>query len=279
MSAGASFRTELLTVSIVVYKPDVRLLMQTLSSLLVALERLEVSRPGARTVLYLVDNGGAPVSLPLFGEMRSRGIECIFIGGHGNVGYGRGHNYAVQRAASRYHLILNSDVDLDENALVAAIDFFDAHPDVGLVTPHVDDERGHTQYLCRRYPALFDLFVRGFMPAGIRGLFSRRLARYEMRDVVNATDVVWEPEIVSGCFMLFRTDVLKALGGFDSRYFLYFEDYDLSLRTHDVARVAYVPAIMIRHYGGGAARKGMRHVRLFATSAFRFFNRFGWKWL
>ncbi|VBE96713.1 putative glycosyl transferase [Burkholderia pseudomallei] len=268
-----------LTVSIVVYRPDVRQLTRTLSSLLVALEKLDGSRPGARTALYLVDNGGAPGSLPAFDEMLARGIDCTVINGHGNVGYGRGHNHAIERVASRYHLILNPDVDLDENALVTAIDFFDAHSDVGLVAPRVDDEQGHTQYLCRRYPTLFDLFVRGFMPAGIRSAFSRRLARYEMRDVINATDVVWDPAIVSGCFMLFRTDVLKALGGFDARYFLYFEDYDLSLRTHDVARVAYVPRVLIRHYGGGAARKGMRHVRLFAISAYHFFNRFGWKWL
>lgn len=48
-----------LTVSIVVYRPDVRQLTRTLSSLLVALEKLDGSRPGARTALYLVDNGGA----------------------------------------------------------------------------------------------------------------------------------------------------------------------------------------------------------------------------
>ncbi|AIO65840.1 glycosyl transferase 2 family protein [Burkholderia oklahomensis] len=267
-----------MTVSIVVYRPDLRQLAKTLSSLLSALDRLDVARPDARAGLYLVDNGDEPDVLPALDELRSRGVVCTLIGGHGNVGYGRGHNLAIERAASRYHLILNPDVDLDANSLVAAFDFFDAHPGVGLVAPRVDDEHGQMQYLCRRYPTLLDLFVRGFMPAGIRRLFARRLARYEMRDIVNATDVAWDPAIVSGCFMLFRTDVLKALRGFDARYFLYFEDYDLSLRTHDIARVAYVPTISIRHYGGAAARKGMHHIRLFVMSAFRFFNRFGWKW-
>ncbi|MDN7675968.1 glycosyltransferase family 2 protein [Burkholderia oklahomensis] len=264
--------------SIVVYRPNLRQLAKTFSSLLSALERLGVARPDARAGLYVVDNGDEPEVLPALDELRARGVVCTLIGAHGNVGYGCGHNLAIERAASRYHLILNPDVDLDANSLVAAFDFFDAHPGVGLVTPRVDDEHGQMQYLCRRYPTLLDLFVRGFMPAGIRRLFARRLARYEMRDIVNATDVAWDPAIVSGCFMLFRTDVLKALRGFDARYFLYFEDYDLSLRTHDIARVAYVPTISIRHYGGGAARKGMHHVCLFVMSAFRFFNRFGWKW-
>jgi GT2 family glycosyltransferase len=100
-----------------------------------------------------------------------------------------------------------------------------------------------------------------------------------MRDLINDRDIVWDPPIVSGCFMLFRTSVLKKLAGFDARYFLYFEDYDLSLRTHEVARVAYAPAVRVLHHGGGAARKGSAHIRMFVASAYKFFSRFGWKWL
>ncbi|WP_423759960.1 glycosyltransferase family 2 protein [Burkholderia sp. NLJ2] len=263
--------------SIVVYRPNLGQLTDTLSSLLDALERLGAVRPGAGATLYLVDNGDGPKSLPALDALRSHKISCIRIGDHGNVGYGRGHNLAIEQAASSYHLILNPDVDLDANSLVAAFDFLNAHSDVGLITPQIEDERGDMQYLCRRYPALLDLFARGFLPKPLRKPFSRRLARYEMRDVVNDRDVVWAPPIVSGCFMLFRTEVLKKLGGFDPRYFLYFEDYDLSLRTHDVARVAYVPSVRVAHHGGGASRKGFAHIRMFAASAFKFYKRFGWR--
>ncbi|WP_244107183.1 glycosyltransferase family 2 protein [Burkholderia sp. BCC0419] len=266
-----------LTVSIVVYRPDVGQLTKTLLSLLNAFERLGAARPGLQTALYLVDNGDAPTSSPVLDTMRSRNISCAVIEGHGNVGYGRGHNLAIEQVASCYHLVLNPDIDLDSDSLAATLDFFDAHADVGLVTPRIADERGHMQYLCRRSPTLLDLFVRGFLPISFRGPFERRLARYEMRDVINDRDVAWDPPIVSGCFMLFRTEVLKKLGGFDPRYFLYFEDYDLSLRTHEVARVAYVPSVRVVHHGGGASRKGFAHIRMFAASAFKFYNRFGWR--
>lgn len=173
--------------------------------------------------------------------------------------------------------MLNPDIDLDGDALAAGLAFFDAHSDTGLLTPWIGDDRGQQQYLCRRYPSLLDLFVRGFLPARLRRLFARRLAAYEMRDQIDGKNVRWDPPIVSGCFMLFRTEVLKKLGGFDPRYFLYFEDYDLSLRTHDVARVAYVPSVRVIHHGGGASRKGFAHIRMFAASAFKFYNRFGWR--
>ncbi len=271
--------TEGLSVSVVVYRPDRAELSSTLASLGVACEALHIIRPGLPVALYLVDNGGLPDVRAALGALHSQDVTSTILTGHGNVGYGQGHNLAIERAAGRYHLVLNPDIDLDADALVRAVDFFEAHPDAGLLTPWIGDEQGRQQFLCRRYPTLLDLFVRGFLPGRVRRLFARRLARYEMRDLINDRDIVWDPPIVSGCFMLFRTGVLKKLSGFDARYFLYFEDYDLSLRAHDVARVVYTPAVRVLHHGGGAARKGSAHIRMFASSAYKFFSRFGWKWL
>lgn len=272
-------RIEDLSVSIVIYRPNTSELRRTLASLQAAIDTARTRRNGLTARVYLVDNGGMPDLSKSIESLRRHGTECEVRTGHGNVGYGRGHNIAIVDAASRYHLVLNPDIDLDSDALVRALDFLDGHPDIGLLTPRVGSEDGAIQYLCRRYPTLLDLFVRGFMPSRIRRLFDDRLARYEMRSVINERDIVWDPPIVSGCFMLFRTAVLKKLNGFDSRYFLYFEDYDLSLRTHEVARIAYLPAVRVVHHGGGAARKGGAHIRMFMASAYRFFNRFGWKWL
>ncbi|MDR6423166.1 glycosyltransferase [Paraburkholderia phenoliruptrix] len=268
-----------LSVSVVVYRPDTEQLFSTLAGLAAASASLHASRPGWLITLYLVDNGGLPDVKAALTELERQGVSTTIIAGHGNVGYGRGHNLAIERSTSRYHLVLNPDIDLAPNALREACDFFDAHAEAGLITPWIGDEHGHQLFLCRRYPTLLDLFARGFLPAGPRQWFSRRLARYEMRDKINAHDVVWDPPIVSGCFMLFRTSVLKRLAGFDARYFLYFEDYDLSLRAHDVTRVVYAPSVRVLHHGGGAARKGFAHIRMFISSAFKFFNRFGWKWL
>lgn len=268
-----------LSVSIVTYHPDVALLMRTLSSLGAAFDCLRQARPSLRASVSLVDNGGLPDLSEAIDALSRTGVACDTISGHGNVGYARGHNLGIERVQSRYHLILNPDVDLEPRSLAQALDFLGAHPDVGLLTPRIDDDTGRIQYLCRRYPALLDLFVRGFLPASLRKHFDRRLARLEMRAEINESGIVWDPPLVSGCFMLFRTETLKRLEGFDPRYFLYFEDYDLSLRTSKLARIAYVPAVRVVHHGGGAARKGFSHIRMFTASAFKFYNRFGWKWL
>ena len=270
-------RSDGLSVSVVVYRPDIAQLEKTFGSLTIACRRLRASRPDFPVHLYLIDNGGLEPMPQTLQALRADGIDVEVISGQGNVGYGRGHNLAIERASSNYHLVLNPDIDLESDALRVAVRHLDVHPDIGLLTPWIGDCEGRRQYLCRRFPTVLDLFVRGFLPLSARRIFVNRLAHYEMQDRINDHDIVWDPPIVSGCFMLFRSDVLKKLGGFDPRYFLYFEDYDLSLRTHEVARMAYVPSVRVIHHGGGASRKGFAHIRMFAASAFKFYNRFGWR--
>jgi GT2 family glycosyltransferase len=267
------------SVSVVVFHPDKQLLARTFASLAQAGAALARAVPGMAIHLYLVDNGGMPEMSGSLAALAQAGINSTVLAGHGNVGYGRGHNLAIERASSRYHLVLNPDVDIESGALAEAVAFLEAYPEAGLLTPAIVDDAGQLQYLCRQFPTLIDLFVRGFLPRAARRPFEGRLARYEMRAQINERDTIWDPPIVSGCFMLFRTNVLKKLAGFDARYFLYFEDYDLSLRAHDVARVVYAPSVRVLHHGGGASRKGLAHIRMFLASAFKFYNRFGWKWL
>lgn len=260
---------ERLTVSIVLYRADPGLLQATLRSLVVASREADLVPD-----LFLIDNGGS--DLALAGLQLPDDWQVHVFTGHGNVGFGHGHNLSLEGAGD-FHLILNPDLELAPDALLEARSFMRGHPECGLLVPAARWDDGRVQYLCKRVPTVFDLFLRGFAPGWLRHRFDRRLARYEMRDVIG-DQVLWEPPIVSGCCMLFRTDVLRRLKGFDFRFFLYFEDFDLSLRAHSITRIAYVPAVKIVHHGGHAARKGLRHIGLFARSALTFFRLHGWKW-
>ncbi|MGI4859036.1 MAG: glycosyltransferase family 2 protein [Janthinobacterium lividum] len=282
------------SVSIVIHHPDRDMLLQTVRSLEQALAHLRSRHPGGRVPLAVIDNS-VPPCRPEMWLRAARGapfqwLDIRVVSGQGNVGFGRGHNLALTGLDGRYHLILNPDVELAEDAVLRALAFLDAHPDVVALSPRVSGGDGRLQYLCRRYPSLTDLFVRGFLPRAWRTAFDARLARYEMRAETDelenrftepagaGEEVFLRPRIISGCFMLFRRDTLTALGGFDPRYFLYFEDYDLSLRAGKLGALAYVPGVRIVHHGGGAARKGGRHIRMFVASALKFFTRFGWRW-
>jgi GT2 family glycosyltransferase len=192
------------------------------------------------------------------------------------VGYGRANNLALARLDSDVHLVMNPDVELEAGAIVAALEAMREDARIGAVAPAVRGPSGERQYLCKRYPSLWVLFLRGFAPAFVRSRFSAAIDRYEMRDV--PADCAFAPvPLASGCFMLLRTALFERLGGFDPRFFMYFEDYDLSLRIGREAQVAYVPQVRIVHHGGEASRKGVRHVAWFVRSAWRFFATHGWK--
>jgi len=147
-----------------------------------------------------------------------------------------------------------------------------------MLAPEARNPAGELLHLCKRYPAVLDLLLRGFAPAALRRSFSRRLGHYELRDLPRERASTGVP-LISGSFMFFRREAIAGIGGFSDAFFLYFEDYDLSLRAAACGQLAYVPAVRIVHHGGHAARKGLRHVRLFARGAITFFGRHGWKWV
>ena len=77
--------------------------------------------------------------------------------------------------------------------------------------------------------------------------------------------------------MLCRTSALQSAGGFNERFFLYFEDFALSRELGKQGALHHVPTVRIIHHGGGASRKGLKHIRYFAASALRFYQQYGWK--
>ena len=180
-----------------------------------------------------------------------------------------------------YQLVLNPDVELASDALVNAIRWLDANPGVVAVAPAVTRPDGAPDFLCKRYPAVLDLLLRGFAPRFVRRLFRKRLERYELRDVIDpASDKpVRGVPLMSGCCMLVRRKAIDATGGFDPKFFLYFEDYDWSVRLNKIGQTAYLPAFRVVHHGGGAARKGWRHIGWFVRSAFRFYHKHGWRFV
>jgi GT2 family glycosyltransferase len=271
-----------LSASIVTYDPDLPRLETTLRSLGAAVARAAADGLLTSATVAVVDNGPGdgwtrPLSALLATTLDGGVLQGHVIAGHGNVGYGAGHNLALNQSESPVHLVLNPDVELAADALIEGLRFLEARPDVAIAAPHVVNDLGEPQFLCKRYPSVLDLGLRGFGPRWLRDRFDARLRHYELRDETSEGRVLDVP-MVSGCFMLMRRSTVTEVGAFSPRYFVYFEDYDLSLRVRRLASLAFVPSIRIVHYGGRASRKGLWHLMLFVQGASRFFRDHGWRW-
>ncbi len=272
-----------LSVGIVTYKSSKEVLADTLEALARAVQYAQEGGFIGKVNFFFVDNGPGTQLAPLLEAMTQENklsgdiASYRIISGQGNVGFGRGHNLVLAESRSDFHLILNPDVCMDEMALAHSVNFLVEHDDVVMVSPQAVWPNGRRQYLCKRYPSVFDLMIRGFAPDAIRELFDERLSRYEMRDVCDRDEPAVGIPIASGCFMLAKRDALEQVGGFADEFFLYFEDFDLSLRLREVGAIAYLPAVRIVHAGGHTARKGFAHVAMFCASALTFYRRHGWK--
>jgi len=207
--------------------------------------------------VYVIDNSGGNKQFKAK-VIRSR-----------NNGFGAGHNLAIMKTNAKYHLVLNPDMILGKGVLKKLVDHMDKNPRIGAISPKILDKKRRIQHLCRRNPDLLSLI---FSRLGIK---SRRLSMYQMRDKDYGKS--FDVPFVSGSFMLLRRSVLKKTGLFDKRFFLYFEDADLSRRISKISRIVYYPSLSVVHDWKGGSRRSLKLFFIHLKSMFLYFNKWGWK--
>lgn len=251
-----------LSASIVLYKNDPSQVLAATESLLAS--RLNVS-------LSVVDNSPSD-------KLRARMSETkadYFFSGR-NLGFGAAHNVAMRKYLpnSEYHLILNPDVHFDPDILVTLYNFMQDNPQVGAVMPRVLYPDGSEQILCKLLPTPLDLIARRFGGRIGRSIFQSRIDRYLLRGASMAAPSV-VPSL-SGCFLLVRTEILRSIGLFDERYFMYMEDVDLCRRIGGVSSTVFFPGVSIFHEYAKGSYTSWHLLRHHMQSAWRYFSKWGW---
>ncbi len=192
------------------------------------------------TEVYVVDNASSDNTANLISEKYS---WAKLTRNEKNIGFGRAHNIIIREVKSKYHLIINPDVKISSDTLEKSMEFMDNHPDVVLMTPYIMNIDGTQQFLPKKNPSFKYLFGGMFEK---QFEFCKRLREeYTMKNenITKFTDV----EFCTGAFMFTRTEALKKLGGFDERYFLHFEDADLTRELKKFGRTVFNPEIKITH--------------------------------
>jgi GT2 family glycosyltransferase len=283
VTAHADGKPVRVSVSMVTYNSSFDLLCQSIDGLYRA---LCFARGGGLQVvlqLLVVDNSTddtyrARVRNLIYTDAEQKFDAVAFWHPGANIGYGAAHNQALDKADSDFHLVLNPDVELADDALAVGLGHLLREPGIAMISPRATNALGQTQYLCKRYPSVLVLLLRAFAPGFLRDWFRGYLYSYEMRENCGERATADVP-LVSGCCMYARTDALRRVSGFSRGFFMYFEDFDLSMRLHRVGRLVYVPDMHIVHHGGYSARKGWHHISMFVRSGYKFFQRHGWCWI
>ena len=221
-------------------------------------------------ILYIVDH--SPNNKFKLLEDRSPLIHYVHTD---NDGYGKGHNIGFElsqkKAQSSYHIVLNPDIYFPPITIDSLYSYMEAHPEIGLVMPRVYYPNGDFQYLCKMLPTPIDIIFRKYAPQKIK---EKNDNHYAMKSA--DYDKEMDVPSLSGCFMFFRTSCFKEIGGFDTRYFMYFEDVDITRRIGDICRTVYYPGASIVHAHEAAHKKSKKMLMVGLESAVKYFNKWGW---
>lgn len=207
------------------------------------LRGLLISQPGCRYEVIVVDNASHDGCLAMVAEQFP---WVVRVSSAHNRGFGAGNNLGLAQARGRYVLILNPDIAFFPGQLEALLNFMDEHPRVGVASPRLLYPDGTPQDSCRRFPhflmPVYRRTVLGRLP-GPR----RQLDWFLMRDFNHAESrpVDW---LMGACLMV-RRAALTTVGGFDEKFFLYFEDLDFCRRCWQAGwAVWYVATASPVHY-------------------------------
>lgn len=193
-----------------------------------------------------------------------------------NPGFGAGVNDAARLATAPMFLLLNPDVELRAPVARTLIACLERHDHVAIVGGRIREADGMIQASARRFPDLSTAFggrTSWLTRVSPGNPLSRRNLSASLGSPEDAVKVDW----VSGAFTMIRADVFRALGGFDERFFMYWEDSDLCLRAlRSGWATMYEPGVEVTHLTGRSSRHAhLRSLVAFHVSAFRHYWKHG----
>ncbi len=258
------------------YPPDVTVVVVTYSpgrQLDAFVDTLQTATSGPVPQVLLIDNGSVDGS-PQRAATRP-GVELVHSGG--NVGFGAAANIGIRRAETEWVLIANPDITWRAGALDELLAAGRRWPRAGAVGPAILTPDGDLYPSARLIPTLGVGIGHAVLgPVWPGNPWTRRYRAEAGNPSERVTG--W----ISGSCMLLRRRAADAVGGFDERYFMYFEDVDLCDRLEAAGYdVVYAPSSVVVHDQGHAASRQPRAMMAeHHRSAYRFLARRypGWRW-
>lgn len=226
--------------------------------------------------VIVVDNASYDDSLIKVKSLKNLPFRLQLICNSTNKGFGVACNQGAALASSEYLLFLNPDTRLFQNSLPAPHEFMQniVNVKVGIVGIQLLDTYEVVTKSCSRFPNAGMFIVHAL---GINRLLGLTKLTQQMVDWDHS--LTRQVDQVMGAFFFIRHSLFKSLGGFDERFYVYFEEVDLSFRAKQNGwNSVYIANAQAYHSGGGVSNQVKAH-RLFYSLrsrilySFKHFNR------
>lgn len=211
--------------------------------------------------VIVVDNDSKDDSIELAERLNFDKLKIIK--NKDNLGFGKACNSGVKNSQSDFILFLNPDAMVYEDTFHKLFDYIEKNDnsDVVVYGAQLIGDDGKVQRTCARFPNLSNFLVKVL---GLNKLNSKYFETYHLEEWNhNETKQI---DHVIGAFYLIKREIFNSINGFDERYFVYFEDLDLSKRVHDSGyRTIYLSEIQAYHKGGGTSEQ-VKALRFFYST-------------
>lgn len=230
------------------------------------LESVFTHTVGCDLSVYVVDNHSTDDTVAL---VRREFPQVTVIESEENRGFGAAHNLVIDSLKSDYHAIINPDIVFDTDVLTALADYLEHDREAVLATPLILNPDGTPQAVPRVLPKRRYMFAGQLERFG--GVFRRWRDAYTRRNETfeHPTEITF----CTGCFMMVKSDVLRAEDGFDDLFFMYMEDADLSRRLAVHGRLMLVPQVTVTHRWEKASGKSGKFLKIHLQSMHRYFKK------
>ncbi|MFI3206199.1 MAG: glycosyltransferase family 2 protein [Clostridia bacterium] len=212
--------------------------------------------------LYISDNNSTDNTLEI---IRENFPTVTILENGGNKGFGWGHNKVLDIIDSEYHFVINPDILVKDDTFETIINYLEKEKSVNLLCPKIMSPDGNEQMLALSNPKVKYLISRYF---NIKKDWQEEYTKANERDK-NIIDI----QFCTGCFMAIRTKVFKELGGFDERFFMYFEDADLTRRVNLKSRAVMLRETEVIHLWERAHTGSLKYFKIIIVSMFKYFRK------
>jgi len=171
-------------------------------------------------------------------------------------GFGANHNSAFAEAQGHYFVALNPDIRLITPEMKPLIDALGI-AGTGVCGPKVISPSGDLEDHARKFPT-------------IKSLFSRIL--FDVRE----PDYTWDNDSITvdwiaGMFMIFPSNIFKLVGGFNEKYFMYYEDVDICFRLKNLGlKTVVLPTVTVIHEARRSSHKKLNYLVWHIRSTIRY---------
>ncbi len=204
--------------------------------------------------VVVIDNGSKEkLNLP---QDYLGNIPLKIIAEEKNLGFTGGHNTGINYALSKnadYVLVLNNDVVVDPNLIMELLKVLDKNEKYAIASPKIYFAPGfefHKDRYKEEDKGRVLWYAGGIMDfrnviARHRGVDEVDKGQYQKRE---------ETDFATGACFLIKREILKKVGLFDDKYFLYYEDSDLSQRIKRKGySIVYAPDAVVWHRNAASA--------------------------